>query len=166
MTKIAELKAKYQAIKKEMEENGKSALKEVFSIFFEKHPEIKGIVWTQYTPYFNDGEACTFSVGSPHFKIHPKKLSIMDPEIRKEFFRYSKEEEYTEDPFADTYKQCYLYALKRKKNKTPEEQALVDDSKDIIEAFSLDEIFESVFGDHVKVIASKKGFKIEEYEHD
>lgn len=26
-------------------------------------PEIAGIAWTQYTPYFNDGEPCTFSAG-------------------------------------------------------------------------------------------------------
>lgn len=36
---------------------------ELFSEFFTKHGEkVYAIHWTQYTPYFNDGEACEFSV--------------------------------------------------------------------------------------------------------
>jgi hypothetical protein len=30
---------------------------------------VKGIAWTQYTPYFNDGEPCEFRVGEPCFSI-------------------------------------------------------------------------------------------------
>lgn len=166
MSKIKELKAKYKAIKDEMEKSGKSALKEAFSEFFEKHPEIKGIVWAQYTPYFNDGDACTFSVGDPQFKYDPKKVKDMDQSTKDDFFKYTSEEDYAEDPFADLYEQCYLSTVKYKKKKTKEEQALVDDAQEVLEAFSLDEIFESVFGDHVKVIATRKSFTVEEYEHD
>lgn len=36
---------------------------ELFKEFFEKHGEkVYAIHWTQYTPWFNDGEACEFSV--------------------------------------------------------------------------------------------------------
>jgi len=35
----------------------------IYPQFFAKHPEIKMLYWTQYTPYFNDGDPCLFSVG-------------------------------------------------------------------------------------------------------
>lgn len=31
---------------------------------FKKYPDIKNIGWTQYTPYFNDGEPCEFGVNT------------------------------------------------------------------------------------------------------
>lgn len=33
----------------------------LYDVFVE-HPTIQTISWTQYTPYFNDGEPCEFSV--------------------------------------------------------------------------------------------------------
>ena len=35
-----------------------------------------------------------------------------------------------------------------------------------IKAICDDDIFESVFGDHVQVTATRTGFKIDEYQHD
>ena len=32
-----------------------------FEPLFEKFPELESFSWTQYAPYFNDGDACTFS---------------------------------------------------------------------------------------------------------
>jgi len=34
----------------------------LFPTFFGDHPEIKMIYWTQYTPYFNDGDECVFRI--------------------------------------------------------------------------------------------------------
>lgn len=42
-------------------------LKEYFAEFWEKNPAIKAVKWTQYAPYFNDGEPCEFSVHDPYF---------------------------------------------------------------------------------------------------
>jgi hypothetical protein len=43
---------------------GKKALGEIFSKFFEENPDALYVFWQQYTPYFNDGEQCEFGVGS------------------------------------------------------------------------------------------------------
>ena len=32
-------------------------------------PALKAIRWNQYTPYFNDGDPCTFSVGEVMFLV-------------------------------------------------------------------------------------------------
>ena len=45
-----------------------AALKASFVEFFAAHPEAAAIQWRQYTPYFNDGEACYFGVCKPAIK--------------------------------------------------------------------------------------------------
>lgn len=34
----------------------------MFKSFFERFPEVYCVCWTQYSPYFNDGEPCRFGV--------------------------------------------------------------------------------------------------------
>ena len=33
-----------------------------FTALFKAHPTIKAVIWSQYTPHFNDGDPCTFRV--------------------------------------------------------------------------------------------------------
>ena len=33
--------------------------------FLEKHEDVKAVSWAQYTPYFNDGDSCTFNNSEP-----------------------------------------------------------------------------------------------------
>lgn len=55
------------------------------------HPEVTGIAWTQYTPYFNDGDPCVFSVGEPYFSFQGVNVS------EDTYFDYSwMEDEYEE----------------------------------------------------------------------
>ena len=61
MPTIQDIMAKKAEFQKELTEFGKAALSEEFKKVFDAHPEIKAIRWTQYTPYFNDGETCEFS---------------------------------------------------------------------------------------------------------
>lgn len=41
---------------------GKEAVLEAAKDVFAAHPQVKRLSWTQYTPYFNDGEPCEFDV--------------------------------------------------------------------------------------------------------
>lgn len=59
----ASLKSRINALKAEMQENSKVLMKEAFREFLEKYDVVDNIFWTQYTPYFNDGESCEFGVG-------------------------------------------------------------------------------------------------------
>jgi len=58
---------KYRAAKEEMHvamEKAKSVVKDAFrsaaKAVFDLHPELTKFSWTQYTPYFNDGDECVF----------------------------------------------------------------------------------------------------------
>jgi len=64
MQAIKNLKARKQEIMDEIKRNAQSALKEAFTEFFEANPDVRLIAWSQYTPYFNDGDVCQFSVNS------------------------------------------------------------------------------------------------------
>lgn len=63
------LKTQINALKAEMQENSKDLMKEAFREFFEKYDVVDNIFWTQYTPYFNDGESCEFSVGDVYLVL-------------------------------------------------------------------------------------------------
>ena len=65
-----EMNKKLAALKAEMQRESKELMKEAFKEFFSKYGEVvECIFWTQYTPYFNDGEACTFSVNEVFLKL-------------------------------------------------------------------------------------------------
>jgi len=42
----------------------KGELVKIFKPIFESIPELETISWTQYTPYFNDGDDCIFTIHS------------------------------------------------------------------------------------------------------
>jgi hypothetical protein len=65
----ASLKSRINALKAEMQENSKVLMKEAFREFFEKYDVVDNVFWTQYTPYFNDGESCEFSVGDVYLVL-------------------------------------------------------------------------------------------------
>jgi hypothetical protein len=55
--RIAELKAE---MNKEMRAKFDFAVKEMFRLV----PKVKTITWKQYSPYFNDGDECIFSINN------------------------------------------------------------------------------------------------------
>ena len=59
--------AEFTEIKAQFQRDAQVKLKEVFAEFWEKNPGIKTVLWTQYAPYFNDGDPCEFSVNDVHY---------------------------------------------------------------------------------------------------
>lgn len=64
-----ELNLQIEKARQTMRENSKGLIEGASKILFESCPEIKQVHWTQYTPYFNDGEACEFSVNDFNFQL-------------------------------------------------------------------------------------------------
>lgn len=67
--KLEALQKVYDEAMTALRRDGEAALKASFVEFFAAHPEAVAIQWRQYTPYFNDGEACYFGVCEPEIKI-------------------------------------------------------------------------------------------------
>lgn len=142
-----ELFALKKAYDTKLEEEGEAAVKEVFKEFFEAHSNVESVYWTQYTPYFNDGDPCYFSVHDFHLELAEAETEDEDDE--------------DEDEDNTDYEMSAWY-LSRKED--PELKKLGEDLGTLSDI--PDDVLESVFGDHCKVIATRDGFNVKEYSHD
>ena len=64
--KLTQMKDEY---KKAVQENGEAVVKEAARELFTQFPDLQGVRWTQYTPYFNDGDPCYFRYGWMEAKV-------------------------------------------------------------------------------------------------
>jgi hypothetical protein len=110
--------------------------------FMKEHPQVKQIKWTQYTPYFNDGDACEFSVNCIGFYFEGD--DIEEPDYDFELYRYDNFEKKEVCSF-ETFRACK------------------DLEKELQEASAE---LETIFGDHVEVTVKADGVEVEEYDHD
>lgn len=65
--KIAEQNAKIEALRKAHMKELQGDFNQIIKLFFDECPKVQAVVWSQYTPYFNDGDECVFSVNEPCF---------------------------------------------------------------------------------------------------
>ena len=70
---LTTLLAKKKEYMDAIEKDGQALLKEEFKSFFTAFPNVLAVKWRQYTPYFNDGDACVFGVGSIEVLIEAVK---------------------------------------------------------------------------------------------
>ena len=64
----------YLKQKTEVATKFKNALELFSKDFFKLVPLVKRIEWTQYTPYFNDGDSCEFSVNEHRVPFNGIKI--------------------------------------------------------------------------------------------
>lgn len=90
--KIESVQQKLEEINKEFEAKRKALsivvfdeLKNLFAYGAEKFPKlVKAFVWSQYTPYFNDGDACEFGVGDLYINYSEVNSNSWDIEVPQE----------------------------------------------------------------------------------
>ena len=145
-TEIDALAAEHKKFKDEFTEKAKDAMRKAFSAFFATNPTITTIAWTQYTPYFNDGDTCVFGVNEMTFRLESDALLEEDD---------------------DEEGHCSFFWDDKGKRVDPiqKERAAFTEFSTSVSRLP-DEIFLDAFGDHVKVIATKDGFDVQEYDHD
>lgn len=131
-------------------------------------PGVTAVGWTQYTPYFNDGDPCEFSVGEISLQL--------DPEVFGEV-----EDDDTWGLEGDNW--ISSYGLKQMIDRSlPYPQKYQDsnyrweingiDTKPYAEAMkgwdagSFEAVAAENFGDHATVTATRDGFSVDYLEHD
>lgn len=134
--KIKALGESLAAQKAALVEEAKTTLAPALQEFLAANPEIRAIQWRQYTPYFNDGEPCEFSVNDVEYQFANKEY----------------EDEENED-----------WEYVSWKPESAIEQA-VKDIQDTLQLN--EDILEAVFGDGVRVIVTSAGIEVEDYDHD
>lgn len=123
-----------------------------FKEFFEKHPIVEKVLWTQFTPYFADGDPCVFSVNDFELRFFKNKLGnavVSQHYIHEDEGRPSYGEYYDLDSLG------------------PEHHAALKDLSEFSsQCYDIEPLLKDVFGDHCLVVATAQGFKVSEYEHD
>jgi hypothetical protein len=123
--------------KNQLKEVGKKYIEAEAKALFEKYPEMEEFSWTQYTPYFNDGDQCEFSANN------------CDPQINgddvrgQKWNRMTKQYEVIDSPFAAAWTAV----------------------KEFLKQFNDDDCL-LMFGDHAEVKVTPEGITVEEVEHD
>lgn len=118
----------------------KALLKPGFELFFNEHPDVKAVGWSQYTPYFNDGEECVFS-------LHGMYASATD----------EREESFYDEGWTEVYGDPEDGFTKESWDALSKLEEALNDAEDVLR---------DAFGDHVAVYVTRDGIDVEEYEHD
>lgn len=168
----------YNTAKSLFEKKMKDSFKEIFKEFFDNYPEIQAIGWEQYTPYFNDGEPCVFSVGEKSFLDQDTSLEDAGESFNWESKRFRTEpadwvrklaKNYIEG-VSEPYNRSYVENVEawEKIKDDPRLPVVMDGLDELFDILNQipDEIYLSSFGDHVSVVVTRKGFTVDDYDHD
>lgn len=149
--KLDKLIEDYSEAKKQFTTAAQGAFKEYVKEFFDANPEIKVIKWTQYTPYFNDGDECVFSVHDVVFS------NAADADNVSHWGDLKDDENKDEFAFQGTW--GVPKELEHKKH-------IFDDINGTICSSDMNDIMRGMFGDHVVVTCTREGIAVDECEHD
>lgn len=149
---------------KRFQEKAQELFKETTKEFFEKNPAITAVIWTQYTPYFNDGEVCEFSVGDPYFT----NASDEQMEDIASYGEYEGEEEgvWSEADWILTGDSQYCIDRRKEMNLDGVDARSVSKFSKLIQSSEMEDVMQAMFGDHVRVVATRAGFAVDDHDHD
>lgn len=157
-------------------------------------PTIHSIGWYQYTPYFNDGEPCTFSVGEPWFRTVDDVRKAGGLDENDEGYAWlgkeQKDDEEDDDDYDyeddDTFtigygghpslgerKYDYVGEYPNRERvdrgyEGPDEARFdrVQKLADAVNSGAFEDVFLEAFGDHCRVTITATGITVDEYSHD
>jgi hypothetical protein len=158
--KFAVLREKQEEIKKmkkEMIEASNKIFTELTKSIFEEHPKVKSFGWNQYTPYFNDGDTCTFSANTDYIRINEEYVddsNWVNETIITNYGTWNRDKKVYE---GRTEVPNLNYDVELSKAS--------DDITEFLSNFD-DEFFISQFGDHAEITVTAEGVSVDEYEHD
>lgn len=158
---MKELIKEFKSKKKEFQEKMQTEFKKSVAEYFKKYPIVEGIVWSQYTPYFNDGDECVFRVGDPNLVLKEEAYEAF-PEDQKEFF----------------YQEDYHFKKLDLDNKglvgisisyRAKDSEFIKDTNEVFSLWNsdIDDIFKAMFDDHVCVYLKNNGeVVVQDIDHD
>lgn len=150
--RVQNLRKEYEkTIRKEFGAVLRGLTTELFGDF----PEVKGIVWTQYTPHFNDGDPCEFGINEPHVMLDQQFADACGDNVY--------------DYDGETF-DLSTYKIRKKDGKSDVELKLLaieeklNEFERFLNEFSM--VVEETYGDGVKVTVTPNGVSVDDYSHD
>lgn len=119
---------------------------------------VKAIKWAQYTPYFNDGEPCEFSIYDHYV--------TSDPRIANLWVNNNNYDEDTDDYFDfEEYIPPSARSIERWGNDHPDQLTREDHGIPVNEE-RFEDALRSAFGDHTEIVITPERVIQFEYEHE
>lgn len=158
--------------------------KQALKVLFKEYPELSCFSWHQYTPYWNDGDECTFSASTDYLtlkidgKNYEDKSTYQFDELLSKLKNKDKEQKRIEKELEDAKKEksgdnkWKIERLQDELSELNDNIEEVERNRDIIANISslLDcfnqEFFKDSFGDHVTVLVTRDGIETDAYEHE
>lgn len=139
--------------------------------FMEESNFIENISWTQYTPYFNDGDSCTFGVNTDYLSVNGDYENKMYRDVIS--FKIKNEEDLEIDKkmceemgYRLSKRKIGDYGYKKNIEYSAYEASILKNIKSVLAQIP-DDFYEDLFGDHVQVTITKQGeITVEEYDHE
>jgi hypothetical protein len=154
---LREKQEEIRKMKKEMVEASNKIFTELTKSIFEEYPKVESFGWSQYTPYFNDGDTCTFSVNTDWIYING--IPVDDSDWVNET---------TITNYGTWNREKKVYEGRTEVPNLNYDEELSKASDEISEFLSNfdNEFFMSQFGDHAEITVTAEGVSVDEYEHD
>lgn len=138
MDRFADLKSEMEELRRQMQERGKEVFRTESANLFNDFPDLVSFSWRQYTPYFNDGDECVFSV-----QDYPT-VEFSDGDLLEDWSSYSR---------------------KYQENENETHMDAADAVQELVSAIP-EEVMKDIFGDHVSVTVYKDRVDVDEYDHE
>lgn len=145
----------YEEMMNKVQSTLQEKMKDIFTAFFNTHPNVKTIHWTQYAPHFNDGEECIFSVHEPYF------TTLEHDELTDRSHAWGEDEGVIVTRKWDNEKRKYV-----DNNIDPALIADIDTLSSILQSGANEGVMRAMFSTSVWVKAHRDGFEIDDFDHD
>lgn len=153
MEEMISLKDNYE---KMVKTKGQEIVDLLVKEFLDKHPDVDGLNWAQYTPYFNDGDACVFHIGEIYLVLNDPHSPVLKEGSTSDFG----------DNRYDSYNIDADYDYKTKTATGPQ-AALAMDLRELEKTLNqFEDVLLAVFDDHVQVEVTRSGYEVDDYSHD
>lgn len=187
-TEIQKMKDSIVAFQAEVKARNEEFFKKAIAFLFDKHPKLEKFSWTQYTPYFCDGDVCEFSANTDYFTINDNDdecsewgyrsmlekatpAKVAENKSKLEHLQAKKAAAISQENFREAERirneiQSVEYDLECcDRDAILAEQAMFVDIKEVLNAFD-EEVLKVLFGDHVRVTIYQDRIETEEYDHE
>jgi hypothetical protein len=175
-TKITEANERINELKKQMQKELRAEFTGALAELFDAYPFVTSLSFTAYTPFFSDGDPCTYSAN--HADCNINGYDGYNDNVNGEgenVLRNARETIYVEEPNPE-YDCNYRGWESNKRNETKHVKKPNPDFnplyKEAVEEFRIalavvdDDNWEQMVGDHVKVTITREGITTDEYDHD
>ena len=183
LTEFETMKAELLKRQVELSVSIRPKFHEAFALIFKRHPKLENITFTAYTPYFNDGDECVYSVNEPEMSAcgiediesysagtiakaaEFQRTGVVPAEVKSDYSRWASSRYDSPETYLRSTAAEYL---KLDASELEELGAIAGDFpavQAILEAVP-EEVMKGMFGDHVKVVITADAVEVDEYDHD